>query len=221
MNNHDKTYAGLARATQVVAAVCGGVEPGWLARCERLPEFKDSPEPSEEEILDWSSAFGTSLHEVCLEGKKLVPTDSIDFTMAVMAKKAFDEWFDKYKPARMKVEQVVIHPKNLYGGTIDVICRIDGELFIVDLKFYGWWKMKYKYVQSKDIFPSYKQVKVNLQTNLYEETQPKTYRRACLIIGPNGYLFHEFKRKSTKLEEALEVAKNISADSREYHLTDF
>lgn len=219
MKTEIKPYEGLARATEIVAEVCGTVEPGWLAGCEPLDPNKEPP--TEEEILEWSEEFGTMAHALCLEGARCNLEDQRMTEMLDKAFAYFNQWKDEYQPARIKVEQEVVHPDNLYGGTVDKFCRIDGDRWLVDLKMYGWWKEKFEYKPSKDIFPSRKAVKVNLQTSLYNATQKRPHRRGCLVIHPDGYYFHEFQRESTKLPEALEVAKTISRRSDKYHLTEF
>lgn len=226
MTKNDKPYGGLARVTTVVSEVCGAIEPGWLSMCTRKEDSKDLPEPTEQEILDWSSEFGTGLHEICLEDKHISGVrkmDQSDRVLIDLAIKYFKEWFIEYAPARIEVEKVVIHPDKIYGGTVDIFCRINGKRYIIDLKFWGWWKEKWGYEQSKEIFPSCKAVKVNLQTTLYAETKkkPERYTRACLVIHPLGWHFHKFKQESSKLEEALKIAEELSKDTDTYLLKDF
>lgn len=219
-----KPYDGLARVTEICTKVCGEIEPGWLGMCTRKEDCKDLPEPTEEEILDWSSTFGTWAHELCLEAPEAfqLPT-GIDGNLLMKALRFYQEWLKEYAPARIEVEKVVIHPDKIYGGTVDMFCRVNGKRYIVDLKFWGWWKEKWGYEQSKDIFPSCKAVKVNLQTTLYAETKkkPERHTRACLVIHPLGWKFHEFKRESSKLEEALKVAEELSKNTDAYLLKDF
>ena len=212
-----KPYDGLARVTEIVAEICGSPEPGWLSMCtptqQRVGE--EWPTPTEDSILDWSSMMGTAMHETCLEG-----VESQNHYVK-QAKAYFDQWTAKHSPQRIEVEQVCIHPDSLYGGTIDMLCRIGGKRYIVDLKFFGWWKEHFGYEQSKDPFPSMKSAKVNLQTNLYDLTQKRDHIRACLIIHPKGWLFHEFKRDSKHIPKALEIAKTVSRRSDKYLLHDF
>lgn len=223
MTKNDKPYGGLARVTTVVSEVCGAIEPGWLSMCTRKEDSKDLPEPTEEEILDWSSAFGTACHKSCLE-EKIICEAGWEAGRMKLALRFYQEWLKEYAPARIEVEKVVIHPDKIYGGKLDIFCRIGGKRYIVDLKFWGWWKERWGYEQSKKIFPSVKAAKVNLQTTLYAETKkkPERYTRACLVIHPLGWKFHEFsKAKSSKLDEALKIAEELSKNTDAYLLKDF
>lgn len=211
---NEKPYEGLARVTEVVGQCFGGIKSGWIRHCKQKdPETEPT---NEEEILDWASNFGTMMHEYCLEGKKGSRSE-----LSTIAKSYYDEWLAEYLPIRIKVEKQVIHSENIYGGTVDMFCRINGERFIVDLKFFGFWKEHFGYIQSKEIFPSYKKAKANLQTNLYEATQKRKHKRACLVIHPNGFIFHEFKKDSKKLEEAMKIAEEMSKATDKYLLTNF
>jgi len=194
---------GIPRVTNLVKKVCGEIPDDWLKWCKEN-DFATNKTINTDKIVEWASEFGTKMHGICLERHKHQP-DSLEAT----ALEHFTAWKDKHLPARMKVEQIVIHPDELYGGTVDMICRITGKRSIVDLKFWGWWKLVFGYKPSKEIAPSNKMVKVNLQTQLYDETQPLDHDRYCLIIHPDGYLFHLFKRKSIKLTEALKIAQKM------------
>lgn len=218
----DKTpapYEGLARVTEIVGEIFGGPPDNWIGLCKPTQQRIECEwnAPTEEEILKWSSEMGTRMHEECLEDKKHLEVTKEQ----LRAKKFYQEWLDEYKPQRIGVEQECCHPDSLYGGTIDMLCRINGERYIVDLKFFGWWKEHFGYEQSKEVFPAAKAAKVNLQTGLYNLTQKRDHKRACLIIHPDGWMFHEFQRDSKYLEKACEIAKTVSRRSEKYLLADF
>jgi hypothetical protein len=211
----NEIYNGLPRVSNLVKAICGDVEGGWLDMCKPLDE---NISVTEEEVLEWSSNFGTEMHAWCLEGQK--PEEVTD--LHKQAKRYFDKWFTEYLPARIKVEQKVIHKDDLYGGTLDIDCYIDGCGTIVDLKFYGWWKTHFGFILSKDPFPSNKSVKVNLQTDLYKAgLNKKKHKRACLVIHPEGFLYHEFKRDSQKMKEAISLAETLKEERRQIELKKF
>jgi len=44
------------------------------------------------------------------------------------------KWFDEYKPRPMHIEIPLYHSKDLYAGTADLICEIDGFIWLVDIK---------------------------------------------------------------------------------------
>jgi len=47
---------------------------------------------------------------------------------------SYGNWFNATKPEVLAVEMVVFNEENVYAGTLDRIMRIDGQIWIVDLK---------------------------------------------------------------------------------------
>lgn len=47
---------------------------------------------------------------------------------------AYIAWFDKHKPSNLHEEKRTYHPTYWYAGTSDLICTIDGELWLIDYK---------------------------------------------------------------------------------------
>lgn len=50
-----------------------------------------------------------------------------------IAKKC-EEWIELFNPIALKVEHVVINRELCYAGTIDLLARIQGQLFLIDFK---------------------------------------------------------------------------------------
>jgi len=47
---------------------------------------------------------------------------------------AFAEWFDIVKPKILAIEKYGINEKENYAGTIDLICEIEGKVWLIDFK---------------------------------------------------------------------------------------
>ncbi len=46
----------------------------------------------------------------------------------------FHNWREKYQPETIQIEAFVVSERYAFAGRVDYICRIDGELYIVDWK---------------------------------------------------------------------------------------
>jgi len=96
-----------------------------------------------EEILDETSADGTFVHraiEEILTGKKIVSSIiSTNFSPKRSLKikrclKAFLDWAEEYKPKVLKTEFITWSDKWNFAGTVDLLCEIKGETYLVDFK---------------------------------------------------------------------------------------
>lgn len=93
---------------------------------------------------------------------------------------AFTNWFKATKPEVEQNGLVVWNSKENYAGTLDFICRIEGQLYIVDFK------------TSQNIYPSHE-----IQLSAYAATfdNPQEFKLAILQLGywrnKNKYRFVE------------------------------
>lgn len=99
---------------------------------------------------------------------------------------SFHAWYRKTKPQIIQTEQVVVHGSApLFAGTLDLKCKIDGEIWIVDFK------------TGQSVWPEYE-----VQVNLYGmcEGQEDVLKLGILQIGYRsnrvGYKFNEIERDS-------------------------
>ena len=98
----------------------------------------------------------------------------------------FVKWFETYNPIVERCEFTVFSPDNKYAGTMDLVCLIDGERYIVDFK------------TSANIWPS-----MIIQVSAYKhaiETKDRPVNKiAILQIGykrnKNGFKFTEIEDK--------------------------
>lgn len=96
---------------------------------------------------------------------------------------AYIDWEEKHKPTDIRSEIFVRSEKYKYAGTADIICRLNGDLWVIDIK------------TSKAFNPSY-----GLQLRAYEqaffEEQGEHARMAVLQLTPDvkcKYRWKEYK----------------------------
>lgn len=91
----------------------------------------------------------------------------------------FHEWFEKTRPEVIAAEYTVWNERLRYAGTVDLKCRIDGVVWIVDFK------------TSKDIWPS-----MEIQLAAYKHADsslPKNSRLAILQVGYTRNKIQKYK----------------------------
>lgn len=117
---------------------------------------------------------------------------------------SFGEWADITKPEVLAIEQTAFNEEHQYAGTIDYILRIDGQVWIVDLK------------TSKSIWPpaklqvsSYSHLEIDLKSRQITEEEWKNRKLAILQIG---YTKNKFKKyKFTEIEDKFDVFLSTKA----------
>lgn len=108
---------------------------------------------------------------------------------------SFQAWFEKVNPEILEVEIPVFQLPNEtfshgYAGTIDLVCKIDGEHWIVDLK------------TSADIHKPH-----ILQQSAYKAVIEKKYKGIKLGILQVGYARNKNKYKFTEIQDRLDLFK--------------
>ncbi|HSY52430.1 MAG TPA: hypothetical protein VLC46_26755 [Thermoanaerobaculia bacterium] len=91
---------------------------------------------------------------------------------------SYAEWFEKVKPEILGFEYTVWNTAEGYAGTVDLKCRIDGEVWLIDVK------------SSKDVWPEHE-----LQVSAYKhsEGQEDVQRLAILQVGYARNKIQKFK----------------------------
>ena len=110
---------------------------------------------------------------------------------------SYAEWFEKVKPEILGFEYSVWNTTEGYAGTVDLKCRIDGEVWLIDVK------------SSKDVWPEHE-----LQVSAYKhsEGQEDVQRLAILQVGYARNKVQKFK--FTEVEDVYDLflaAKQIWA----------
>jgi len=99
-------------------------------------------------------------------------------------------WYVNTKPETIAIETTIFNDEYNYAGTIDYICKIDGQIWIVD------WK------SSKYIYPS-----SEIQVSAYKHALGEEYKDAKLGILQIGYAKNKREWKFTEIEDQFELFK--------------
>lgn len=124
-------------------------------------------------------------------GEEPVELTAIEYE-AVMS---FVNWLNMTQPEVLAIDYTLVNPEAGYAGTIDMKLRINGEIWIVDIK------------TSKDVYPSHE-----LQVSAYKKADPEVQKIAILQVG---YTKNKAKFKFTEIEDKyplFEAAKAIWAN---------
>lgn len=85
-----------------------------------------------EEKLAFAAIRGTRVHQAVEEfelfGVMDIPDEFSGYTDAYL------QWKNDFKVEILATEQKVYHKKLRYAGTVDLICRINGKIILMDLK---------------------------------------------------------------------------------------
>ena len=96
-----------------------------------------------EQIRDEAGDIGSFVHNAIsqlLNGEKVSsevisarfkPKSSLKVKRCIQA---FLDWYQKYNPEIISHEYIVWHEKRGFAGTVDLKCKIDGQLYIIDYK---------------------------------------------------------------------------------------
>lgn len=107
---------------------------------------------------------------------------------------SFANWVNDIQPEALAVDYTLVNEEGNYAGTIDMKLKIDGEIWIVDIK------------TSKDVYPSHE-----LQVSAYKKADSECQKIAILQVG---YLRNKQKYKFTEITDQyplFEAAKAIWA----------
>lgn len=95
-----------------------------------------------DEILEEAGEFGTHIHHVIerlIKGEKVLASELRIFKpkqalKALKCVQGFIEWVDEYKPTFLESEYTTWCDEYNFAGTIDLKCKIDQKIYIVDFK---------------------------------------------------------------------------------------
>lgn len=114
--------------------------------------------------------------------------------------KSFCDWRDEVKPEILATEITIFSEKHGYAGTVDLICRIDGVLYVVDFK-----TSKQVWMEHELQVSAYRSALESGENPIYERNEngtdtgkmitPTEMKTAILQVGynrnKNGYKFTE------------------------------
>src|SRR5438105_11526363 len=114
---------------------------------------------------------------------------------------SYAEWFEKTKPEVLGFEYVVWNTEHGYAGTVDLKCRIDGEIWLIDVK------------SSAHIWPEYE---IQVSAYRHADSEADIQRLGILQVG-----YKRNKNQKYKLTEITDkfplflAAKQIWANECE------
>jgi hypothetical protein len=125
---------------------------------------------------------------------------------------SFGAWFKETKPEIIKSEEIVWNDTEGYAGTVDIMCKIDDEYWIVDIK------------TSKQVWPEHM-----LQVSAYKHALPNhdKIKLGILQVGYNrnkaGFKFTEVEDKYDLFLSAKTIWKHetdgVTIKQKDYPLT--
>lgn len=83
-------------------------------------------------MLEKAAERGTSVHFAVELYNQYRVADVDEVTKPYLD--AYIAWFDEYKPEILGIECRTYHPLYWYAGTADILCRIDGKIYVIDVK---------------------------------------------------------------------------------------
>jgi len=101
---------------------------------------------------------------------------------------SFVDWYNATSPEIISAEQVVFNDEYGYAGTVDLICKIDEQLYIVDFK------------TGQSIWPEYE-----LQLSAYKKAVNLGTEDIKLAILQVGYRLNKRLYKFTEIEDKFDL----------------
>ena len=87
-------------------------------------------------IFEQAGKQGTEVHvaiETLLEGGNVPVDDNMPYKVKKCLQ-AFIDWHNDYKPETLETEQIVFNMNDMYAGGCDYVCKIGGEVYVIDWK---------------------------------------------------------------------------------------
>ena len=120
---------------------------------------------------------------------------------------SFTEWFKEAKPEVIANEITAFNDKIGYAGTIDMICRIDGKIYIIDFK-----TAQTVWPEHEIQLSAYSQLELRLEELKIKPEEWANRSLAILQIGyrrnKNGWKFTETDNKFELFKAAKQIWQN-------------
>lgn len=115
---------------------------------------------------------------------------------------SFIDWFSEVKPKVICYEINVFSDKYDYAGTIDLVCEINGELYVIDFK-----TSQYIWPSHRLQVSSYAKILETGEHDIAAIATPDTpyYKKPKLAILQLGYRLNKRKFKFTELEDKFDL----------------
>lgn len=147
-----------------------------------------------------AKARGTTVHSIVEAWKASgIEIDKLPEDIKPYAT-AFYNWVSDNKVTPLEHEKTVVSEKYKYAGTIDLIAKRNGDIWIIDVK------------TGKDIYPE-AHIQVSAYKQALEESGQKVQRTGILLLKDNGkYKFEESDDNLDIFLHAKEIWKFINKE---------
>ena len=152
---------------------------------------------------------------VSMDSKYVNPTTNKEEELTVEEYEcvlAFSGWFKKVQPKVLAREVTVFDDKYNYAGTIDFVCEIAGEIWILDFKTGQnvWPEYELQVSAYKNTFKGVKSIEIHKGKEV--EVMKSVTRLGILQVGykrnKDGYKFNEVEDKFDLFLAAQKIWKN-------------
>lgn len=151
-------------------------------------KYKDVPK----EILKRKASYGSAMHKYIEQYEKGIITTSLNYIQGA----SFNQYIklkDKYNIEVLEQEQIV-HYRLIYAGTFDMIAKVNGKKYLIDIKTTAKLDKEY----------------LSWQLSLYEKAKGEQFDGLACIWLPKKELgqFVEIERKTrNEIKKILEAYK--------------
>lgn len=119
---------------QVIAYLEGELVPGVHLTQDEVERILQEASQAHHRVAQKAAGRGTDFHawaEAYLKGlDPPLPEEELARGMA----QSLSAWWRENGGKLLRSEEVVFHPDHLYAGRVDLVARLGGKLFVVDLK---------------------------------------------------------------------------------------
>lgn len=151
-----------------------------------------------EDVKNTAGDFGSKIHdaiEKLLNGVELNLKDDYRSTKEKRHLASFATWFQDTRPEIISAEQTVASVKYQYAGTLDLVCRIDDQIWIIDFK------------TSSGIYLSH-ELQITAYKQAFEETfGEQVEHTGVLRTGTRHKAGYEFKEIERDIEDFTNIYK--------------
>lgn len=99
--------------------------------------WQNNTKEEADQIFDTAGSFGSTMHDAferLLLGQELQLLTDYPSEKEKKCITSFIDWFRYYKPTSIQSEQPIASKKYQYAGTLDMVCKIGDETWLIDFK---------------------------------------------------------------------------------------
>lgn len=100
-----------------------------------------------DQVRDRAASIGSKIHNainILLKGEQITWDDKVFNLEEWQYVLRFADFWQRYKPELISTEESLISPELGFAGTIDLVCRINGQVWLIDLKTSNYLNNSYE-----------------------------------------------------------------------------